>query len=104
MPKGAVLSEGSSGDNITHFAALRIRATGNGSALEMRILSLDDIKIKNLVYLPLSLTGRVFQTRIINFVEQRASLEFKTQNFGEKFRIRRITVFMKEIATSHPGN
>ncbi len=104
MPKGAVLSEGSSGDNVSHFAALRIRATGNGSALEMKVFSLDNVRSKPLVYLPLSTTNHIFQTRLVNFMEQRASFEFKTQNFGEKFRIRRITVYMKEVFTSRPGN
>jgi len=103
MPKGAVLSEGSSGDNITHFAAMRVRVTGNGF-LVMGIASLDLIKTKTFQSLSLAPTNRVFQTRIINFVEQRASLVFKTTGLGERFRIKRITVFMKEMATSHPGN
>jgi hypothetical protein len=103
MPRGAALSEKSSGENISHFAAIRIRVTGVGS-LQMKIYSLDDVKIKTLVPLVMSRENRIIPTRLVNFVEQRASFELKTSVMGERFRINRIVVFMKEIYTSHPGS
>ena len=103
MPKGAALSEKSSGENISHFAAIRIRITGVGS-LKMKVLSLDDVKAKTLVPLVMSRDSRIIPTRLVNFVEQRASFELKTSDIGERFRINRVVVFMKEIYTSYPGS
>ena len=45
MPQGAAFSEQSSGENITHFAAIRIRLVGTGS-LKMKVYSLDDVRSK----------------------------------------------------------
>jgi len=103
MPKGAALSEKSSGENISHFAAIRIRITGIGS-LKMKVLSLDDVKAKTLVPLVMSRDNRIIPTRLVNFVEQRASFELKTSDIGERFRINRVVIFMKEIYTSYPGS
>jgi len=103
MPKGAALSEKSSGENISHFAAIRIRITGIGS-LKMKVLSLDDVKAKTLVPLVMSRDSRIIPTRLVNFVEQRASFELKTSDIGERFRINRVVIFMKEIYTSYPGS
>jgi len=103
MPKGAALSEKSSGENISHFAAIRIRITGVGS-LKMKVLSLDDVKAKTLVPLVMSRDNRIIPTRLVNFVEQRASFELKTSDIGERFRINRVVIFMKEIYTSYPGS
>lgn len=103
MAKGAALSEGSSGDNIQHFSATRIRVNGLGN-LNLAIYSLDDVRSKTLVPLTMSTTARIIPTRLINFVEQRASLELKTTVSGEFMKINRITIFMKEIFTSYPGS
>jgi len=101
--KGAALSEGSSGDNISHFAAIRIRSNGNGS-LKMTVYSLDNIKFKQLVPFTMATQNRIIPTRLVNFTEQRASFEIKTTEIDEYFRINRITVFMKEMYTSYPGS
>lgn len=103
MPKGAVISEGSSGENISHFAAIRVRLTGVGS-FQMTIYSLDDIKSKVLVPFTMSATTRIIPTRIVNFMEQRASFELKTTAIDERFRVNRIIIFMKEVFTSYPGS
>jgi hypothetical protein len=102
MPLGAVLSEGSSGENISHFAAVRVRLYGVGS-LKMKVYSLDDVKTKTLVPLPMVAKTRIIPTRIVNFVEQRASFEFKVTDLDEQFRIQRVVIYSKEIYTSYPG-
>ena len=102
-PRGAALSEGSSGENISHFAAIRIRVTGTGF-LRMRVLSLDDVKTKTLVPFTLATTSRIIPTRLVNFMEQRASFELKTTEIDERFRINRIIIFTKEVFTSYPGS
>lgn len=103
MAKGAATSEGSSGESVSHFAAIRIRVTGTGSLL-MKVYSLDDVKSKTLVPLTMSATARIIPTRLVNFMEQRASFEFKTTAMDEEFRINRIVIFTKEVYTSYPGN
>lgn len=103
MGKGAAISEGSFGENISHFAAIRVRMTGSG-LLRMRVFSLDDERLKQLVPFQMSFTTRIIPTRLVNFVETRASFELRTTGIDEKFRINRIVVFMREIYTSHPGS
>jgi len=103
MAKGAALSEKSSGENISHFAAIRVRVVGSGY-LQMKAYSLDDVKSKVLVPLTMQTTNRIEPTRLVNFMEQRASFELKTTVFGERFKINRIILYMKEIYTSYPGS
>lgn len=102
MAKGSAASEGSLGENISHFAAIRVRVNGVG-LLRMKVFSLDDERVKTLVPFPMAVTSRVIPTRIVNFVEQRASFELRTTGIDEKFRINRIVIFAKEVFTSHPG-
>ena len=102
MPRGAALSEGSSGESVSHFAAIRIRLNGTGN-LKMKAYSLDDVKTKELVPFVMKPVTRIIPTRIVNFTEQRASFELKTTEIDEKFRINRIVIFQKELYTSVPG-
>lgn len=103
MPKGAALSEQSSGESISHFAAIRIRVTGVGN-LKLQIFSLDDVKSKVLVPLAMSPGARIIPTRLVNFMEQRAAFELKTTESNERFRINRIVIFTKEVFSSYPGS
>jgi hypothetical protein len=102
MPKGAAISEGSSGDNISHFAAIRIRVVGTGN-LKMSVGCLG-VRSKTLVPFVLQTTNRMLMTRIVNFMETRAFFQIQTTEMDEYFRINRIVVFMKEKFTSYPGN
>jgi len=103
MPVGSALSELSSGESISHFAAIRIRVTGLG-ALRMKVYSLDDVKSKTLVSLIMQSQNRIIPTRLVNFMEQRASFELRTTEIDERFRINRIVIFTKEVFTSYPGS
>jgi hypothetical protein len=103
MAKGAALSEQSLGENISHFAAIRIRLNGTGE-LKMKVFSLDDVRSKDLVPFQMATSTRIIPTRIVNFMEQRAAFELKTTSIDEKFRINRIVVYMKEVFTSYPGS
>jgi hypothetical protein len=102
MSRGSTTSEGSGGEGIQHFSTIRIRATGQGQ-LKMVAFSLDYIKKKDLVPLPLAAMSRIQPNRIVNFVEQRACFELYTTDANEYVRINRIIVFMKEIYSSTPG-
>src|SRR5215471_16657470 len=99
MAKGADLSEGSSGDNISHFAAIRVRSSGRGN-LQIKISSLDMIKEKTLVPFAMQALGRTIPTRLVNFTEQRAAFTIQTTGSDEYMRVDRITVFIKEVFTS----
>jgi hypothetical protein len=103
MGKGAAISEGSFGENISHLAAIRIRLTGEGQ-LNMRVFSLDDERVKALVPFQMALTTRIIPTRLVNFVETRAAFQLTTTKMNERFRINRIIIFIKEIYSSHPGS
>ena len=103
MPKGAALSELSSGEGISHFAAIRMRVNGVG-ALQMTAYSLDDVKSKVLVPFTMASQTRIIPTRLVNFMEQRACFEIKTTEIDESFRINRIVIFMKNVFTSYPGS
>lgn len=103
MPQGAAIGEGSSGEGISHFAAIRIRVNGTGN-LRMSIHSLDDVRSKTLVPLVMQPLNRIIPTRLVNFMEQRASFELRTTAIDEEFRINRIVVFTKEVYTSYPGS
>jgi hypothetical protein len=103
MPIGAVSSEGSSGESINHFAAIRVRTYGGGSLL-MSVHSLDDVIKKVLVPFPMAKQNRIIPTRLVNFKSQRASFQFKTSGPNEFFRIHRIVIFTKVSDTSYPGS
>lgn len=103
MPAGSALGEGSSGESISHFAAIRVRVNGIGN-LQMTVFSLDDVRNKTLVPLQMQQKNRIIPTRLVNFVEQRACFELKTTQMDEKFRINRIVIFTKEVASSYPGS
>jgi hypothetical protein len=102
MPRGATLSEGSSGENISHFTGVRVRVNGTGN-LKMKVYSLDDIRSQDMASLPMSTLTDIIPTRLCNFTTQRASFEFKTTEIDEFFKINRIIIYSKEIATSYPG-
>jgi hypothetical protein len=100
---GAVISESSLGESISHYAAIRVRVNGTGS-LQMSVFSLDDVRSKTLVPFTMEVLNRIIPTRIVNFSEQRAAFELKTTEIDEKFRINRIIVFTKEMYSSYPGS
>jgi len=90
------------GENILHFAAVRLRATGVGN-LKLQFFSLDDISNQQLSSIPLSLTTDKEPTRLSNFISQRARLKVGVTEIDERFVINRIVVFAKELYSSYPG-
>jgi hypothetical protein len=103
MAVGAATSEGSVGEGISHFAAIRIRLNGTGN-LKMSVHSLDNVRSKTLVPFAMQTSTRIIPTRLVNFMEQRASFTLKTTEIDEKFRINRIVIFTKTVFTSYPGS
>lgn len=103
MPLGSASSEQSSGESTSHFGSIRIRVDGTGQ-LRLAVFSLGELNSKVMVPLTMAPKNRFSPTRLVNFVEQRASFEIKTTNIGEKFRINRIVIFTKELYKSYPGS
>lgn len=103
MPVGSALSEQSSGEGVSHFGSIRIRVNGIGQ-LRLAVFSLGELRSKLLTPIPMALKSRFSPTRLVNFVEQRATFEIKVITMGEKFRINRIVIFTKEIYKSYPGS
>jgi hypothetical protein len=103
MPKGAALSEQSSGESTSHFSSIRIRVDGFGD-LQLAVYSLNDLRSKSMAPLVMAQKARFSPTRLVNFVEQRASFEMKTVNENDRFRINRIVIFSKELYKSYPGS
>jgi len=103
MPLGAVSSEGSSGDNVSHIASIRIRAYGTGQLL-MSVYTLDDVIRKVLVPFKLAKENRIIPTRLVNFNSQRSAFEIKITGINEFFRIHRIVIYTKSTFTSYPGS
>lgn len=91
------------GENILHFTAVRMRVVGQGS-LKMRLNSLDDVQTQELVPFSMSAGTNIQPTRLCNFLQQRAQLEVYTTELNDFFKINRIILFVKESATSYPGN
>jgi len=102
MPIGAARSQGSSGENINHFAGVRMRVIGSGE-LKMTLFSQD--AVRNLILTPFTMgsVARISPFRSASFVEQRAQLEIKTDTIDEIFRINRIAIYVKPIFTMEPG-
>jgi hypothetical protein len=91
-----------SGENILHFNAVRLRATGVGN-LKLEFISLDDMKIQELKPIPLMLKTDREPTRLANFISQRARLKISLTQKDERFVINRIIIYAKELYSSYPG-
>lgn len=101
MP-GSSARQGSAGENISHFTAVRMRITGFGD-LKMKMLSLDDVKTVNLTSITIPSASNIQPTRIMNFMQQRAAFRMETTEINEFFRVNRIILFTKPVFTSYPG-
>jgi len=102
MPKGTARSRGSSGEMVNHFNAIRLRVVGQGS-LKMKLFSLQDVQEQQLADLPMSLRTDTQPTRLANFTTQRASLEIMTNSINDYFRINRIIIFTRPVASEYPS-
>lgn len=91
---------GFSGELI-HFHVVRMRVVGSGN-LKLTLHSLDDIENQDLADTPLAVAANREPTTLSNFIQQRAQLEFFTEDIGEFFNISSIAIFIKPVATGYP--
>lgn len=99
---GTTAREGSSGEGISHFNAIRLRVIGSGN-LDLILYSLDDVKSQTLNPLVLQTTTNIQPTKKCNFMQQRMALEISTDVMDEYFRINRIIIFSKPTFANFPG-
>lgn len=99
--RGTARPNGSSGENVMHFNAVRLRAVGIG-ALKLTLFSLQDEHFEALADLPLSHRTSLQPTRLASFIDQRASLELRTLTINDYFRVNRIIIYNKEFASEYP--
>ena len=92
----------SEGENINHFAGIRIRVNGTGNLIP-RLLSLDSILTQTLASIVMSTTTDRQPTILANFQTQRCSLELKTTVINEIFKINRIILYAKEVFSEFPS-
>ena len=90
-------------ENINHLAGIRLRVLGSGE-LNIRISSLSDVIIKDLVPITMQDPARIEPYRIINFVSQKSKITLSTDDFDSVMRVNKIVVFLKPIFTQYPGN
>lgn len=102
MPQGAILSNGSSGELISHFSAVRVRVNGTGF-LQLALFSYDDVVSTTMIPLTMATATNIVPTRLTNFQQHRASLEMKTVNIDEEMRVNRIIIFAKPVFTEWPS-
>ena len=101
MPKGVARQQGSSGELISHFSAVRLRVVGNG-ILRLTMYSLQDVESSTLPTITMATSTNRQPAVLANFIQQRASLEIKTTDINEWFRINRVIVFTKPLWADYP--
>jgi hypothetical protein len=94
-------TKGGGSENINHFAGWRLRVIGNGN-LKSTIGTLNDVITKDLFPMPMTDPARIEPYRIINFMSQRAAIEYKTTELDEWFQINTLVIFIKPVFTQYP--
>lgn len=97
----AVAGSQSTGENVIHVGAVRVRGYGNGT-VNLRLIGLGNIEEQELASAILDdFTHRPF-TILANFIQTRAQVELKTTELGDLMIVSRIIVYTKPIWTSFP--
>lgn len=102
MPLGTARGHGSSGDFISHFAAVRIRVQGSGT-LRTTLLGQDSVTSYALSPITMASASRFSPRLLANATEQRALVQVQTTDLDDDFTVHRIVVFAKPIWTEIPG-
>lgn len=84
-----------------HFAAVRLHVEGSGQ-LQMKLISLSDVKEAVMVPLTMQNPTPNLSTKLVNFKQARARLEIKTTEIDEVFDVNAILIFTKPVSSSDP--
>lgn len=88
-------------ENLIHATAVRLRVKGSGT-LRCTLYSLDDVYSKTLATHTMAATANLQPTLLTNFIQQRMRLDVRVTAIDEYFKIRRIVIYAKPVATSVP--
>lgn len=87
---------------IQHFAGMKLRILGVGD-LQITLYGEDNSNPVTVPVITLSSTpGKEFD-RLINYIDEKMSVKFRTSNFGEWFNLDRFTLFAKSLWLRRPG-
>lgn len=86
---------------LLHCGALRYRVTGSG-VLRTTLRSLDDVRSATLPTHTLASVTNREPVILANFVEQRMQIEIGTTALNEVFKLSKLTVFIRPVATGYP--
>jgi hypothetical protein len=89
------------GENINHFAAVRVRVKGSGNLIPT-LIGFDSVLTQTLANIAMGASPGLQPTVLANFVGQRVQLQLQTTTLNDNFDINRIIVFAKPIFTSYP--
>lgn len=94
-------SSSSNGEFEHHVVAMRLRVTGGGN-LNLRLESLSQAKVTDLVPIAMLSSTAIEPTRLANFQSQRIRWILNTTELNDHFLISRIILFAKPVAAEYP--
>lgn len=86
---------------ILHCVGVRYRVNGSGS-LRTTLRSYDNVESSSLANVTMAASTNREPTILANFRQQAMQLELKTTAIDETFKISKIVVFVRPIATGYP--
>lgn len=86
---------------LLHFGFAILRVTGSGD-LKSTLYSLDDFRSFSMPIIPMAISTNREPLILGNFTEQRACFEFRTTELDETFKIGKIVLYVKVVATGYP--
>lgn len=89
--------------NVLHYNAIRMRVVGSGT-LHSTLSGYDSIPSEDLADLTLSTTNFAEQTRLANFISQRAKIRVSVNTINDWFKFNTIIIYAKPIYSSYPDN
>jgi hypothetical protein len=92
----------SGGDFIHHFTGVRMRVVGSG-ILRPTLRSPDAVVTQTLPTITMAATNRISPFVLSNFNQERVQLKLETTDIDEIFRINRIVLFARPVATMEPA-
>lgn len=89
------------GQFINHFGTVRYRVLGAG-VFKSQLNSLDNIYTKTIPDVNLVAVSDRYPNQLINFSQNRAQVEFWTDEIDEIFILKQIIIFAKPVRTGYP--
>lgn len=88
-------------NHISHCVAAQVFVHGTGQ-LHTKVLSINNLNFYSGSVITMSESTDKFSVSLMNFSSQKMQLEIKTDALDEYFRISKITVFVKPVASGYP--